>query len=213
VSSGFPILARAARDDEGRLRYALQRLFDVSALLGAGVALVVAVGAPFAIEVVGGADFEGAVPVLRLQSLSLVTSFLVATWLYALLSLNELRALVIASALAAVAAAGLTFALVPPLEAKGAALATFGAESVLAVALLAFLVRSHPTLRPSFGVLARLLVPLLAAVAVALLVPGPAVVLAALAGLVYAALAFAFGAVPHELVNAILRREPPWDGR
>jgi O-antigen/teichoic acid export membrane protein len=73
VSSGFPILVRAARDDEARLRYALQRLFDVSTVFGAGVALMVAVGAPFAIDVVAGADFEGAVPVLRLQALSLLT--------------------------------------------------------------------------------------------------------------------------------------------
>ena len=209
VSSGFPILVRAARDDEARLRYALQRLFEVSIVLGAGVALVVAVGAPFAIDVVAGADFEGAVPVLRLQALSLLTSFLVATWLYALLSLDELRALVVSSVLAALVAAALTFALVPPLEAKGAALATFGAEAVLAAALVISLVRRHRNLRPSLGVVARLAVPLLAAAALALLVPAPSVVLAVLAGMVYFALAFAFRSIPPELVNAIRRREPP----
>ena len=207
VSAGFPILVRAARDDEERLRYALQRLFEVSVVFGAGVALVVAVGAPFAIAVVAGSDFEGAVPVLRLQALSLLTSFLVATWLYALLSLDELRALMVSFVLAALVAAALTFALVPPLEAEGAALATFGAEAVLALALLVSLVSRHPGLRPSLGVLARLTIPLLAAGGVALLVPGPAVLLAVLAGAVYVALAFAFGAVPPELINAVLRRD------
>ena len=34
VSAGFPILVRAARDDEERLRYALQRLFEVSVVFG-----------------------------------------------------------------------------------------------------------------------------------------------------------------------------------
>jgi O-antigen/teichoic acid export membrane protein len=212
VSSGFPILARAARDDESRLRYAVQRLFEVSTVLGIGVALAVAVGAPFAIEVVAGDEFEGAVPVLRLQALSLLTSFLVATWLYALLSLDELRALVVSFVIAAVMAAALTFALVPSLEAEGAALATFGAEAILAIALLVSLVRRHPNLRPSLGVIPRLLVPLGAAGAIALLVPAPSVVLAVLATAVYLGLAFVFRAVPSELVNAMLRRDPPLAG-
>jgi O-antigen/teichoic acid export membrane protein len=133
---------------------------------------------------------------------------MVATWLYALLSLDELRALVVSFVLAALVAAALTFALVPPLEAKGAALATFGAEAVLAAALVISLARRHPNLRPSLGVVARLAVPLLAAAAVALLVPAPSVVLALLAGAVYFALAFAFGSIPPELINAIRRRDP-----
>ena len=51
VSAGFPILARAARDDEERLGYALQRIFEVATVFGAFIALGLAVAAPFAIEV------------------------------------------------------------------------------------------------------------------------------------------------------------------
>ena len=36
VTSAFPILARAARDDHERLAYALQRLWDISLIVGAG---------------------------------------------------------------------------------------------------------------------------------------------------------------------------------
>ena len=98
VSAGFPILARAARDDEERLRYALQKIFEVATVLGVFIALGLAVAAPFAIEVVAGTGFEASVPVLRLQAVGLVTSFLMVTWTYALLSLRLYRPLLLANA-------------------------------------------------------------------------------------------------------------------
>lgn len=209
VSAGFPILARAARDDGNRLRYSLQKLFDVSALMGALISLSVAVGAPFAIQVVAGPEFRDSVPVLRLQALSLVTGFLVATWSFALLSLKRYAALLIPNAAAAVTAGILTLALVPPLGAEGAALATFGAELVLAIGYLIALRRTDPTLVPSLGILPRLVPALAAGGAIGAFVPAHPVILAALAAIAYLALAFAFRAVPPELVNAVLRRDPP----
>ena len=91
VSAGFPIVARAARDDESRLRYALQRLFEVPPITGALIALSIGLAAEFAIDVIGGLpEFEDSVPVLRVLGLALVTSFLVATWSFALLSLGPM---------------------------------------------------------------------------------------------------------------------------
>lgn len=208
VSSGFPILARAARDDAGRLRYGLQKLFEVSALLGVLVSLCLAVGAQFAIDVVAGEKFQDSVPVLRLQALSLVTAFLVATWSFALLSLKRYAALLIPNAAATVAAAVGTLVLVPPLGAEGAALATFGAEVVLAVGYLIALRRVDRTLVPSFAILPRLLPGIAAAIAIGVWVPAHPVILAGLAALVYLGLAFALRAVPPELLNAALRRDP-----
>ncbi len=152
VSAGFPILARAARDDEARLGFALQRIFEVSTLLGAFIALGLAVGAPLAIEVVAGSDFESSVSVLRLQAAGLVTSFLMVTWTYALLSLKLYRPLLIANAAAAVMAVVATIALAPPLGAEGAAIATMLAEATLAGVSLVLLSRERPALRPHFGV-------------------------------------------------------------
>ena len=62
VSAGFPILARAARDDEARLGYALQKIFEVAVVLGVFIALGLAVAAPFAIEVVAGPGFNAVGP-------------------------------------------------------------------------------------------------------------------------------------------------------
>jgi len=74
VSAGFPILSRAARDDEARLRYALQRLFEVSTIVGVLIALAIGLGASFAIGVIAGLpEFEDSVPVLRVQGIALPT--------------------------------------------------------------------------------------------------------------------------------------------
>ena len=132
VSAGFPILARAARDDEARLGYALQKMFEVANVLGAFIAMGLAVAAPFAIEVVAGKGFHASISVLRLQSCGLLTSFLMVTWTYALVSLRLYRPLLLANALAAVVAIVATLLLAPPLGAEGAAIATVAAEAALA---------------------------------------------------------------------------------
>jgi O-antigen/teichoic acid export membrane protein len=209
VSSGFPILARAARDDSERLRYAVGRLFDVSLLIGVWVSLSVAIGAYVAIKVVAGPSFTDAVPVLRIQALSLITAFLVATWSFALLSLKRYRELLVANAVAAVGAAVLTVTLVPPFGAQGAAIATLSAEALLAAGYLVALARSHRNLVPSPAPLARILPGAVAMVGIGLLLPTHPVIAVVLASAVYWALAFALRAVPPELINAVLRRDPP----
>jgi O-antigen/teichoic acid export membrane protein len=206
VSAGFPILVRAHRDDPDRLRYAAQRLFDVSALVGAGLALSLAVAAPFAIRVVAGPGFEASVPVLRLLSLSLLTSFVVATWAFTLLSVRAYRALIVGNALAALTACVLTLSLVPVLEARGAAVATFGAEAVLALAYVVALARHDRALTPSVATPSRLLPGLAIATLLAVFLPIASLLAAALAALVYLACAFAFGAVPPEIMHAVVRR-------
>jgi O-antigen/teichoic acid export membrane protein len=209
VSSGFPILARAARDDADRLRYALGRLFDVSLLIGVWISLSVAIGAYVAVEIVAGHAFDGATSVLRIQALSLITAFLVATWSFALLSLKRFRELLIANAIAAVTAAGLTIGLVPSLGAEGAAIATLAAEAVLAGGYLFALSRTNRALMPPFAEVPRLLPGAAAMVGIGLLLPSHPVVAVILAGAAYWALAFLLRAVPPELINAVRRRDPP----
>ena len=207
VSAGFPILARAARDDAHRLRYALQRLFESSTLLGVAIALGIAVGAPFAIQVVAGDGFEDAVPVLRLLGVALVTSFLVATWSFALLSLRAHRELLICNAIAAVATAVGVVALEPLAGAEGAAIATVGGEGLLALSYALALRRRRPDLTPGLAVLPK--------IAVAAAIGGAAVLLpihplaAALVALgAYSGVALLLHAVPPEFLNAVRRREP-----
>jgi O-antigen/teichoic acid export membrane protein len=208
VSSAFPILARAARDDEGRLRYALQRLFEVSTALGAGIALVLALGASFAVDVIGGLpEFEGSVPVLQLLAVALVTQFLVATWSFALLSLRAHRELLVANGIAALVAAAGTIALSSWQGAKGAAIATVGSEAVLAIVYFVALRRRRAALTPALGMVWKVLVAA-AAGGLAALLPVPSVVKAAIGGLVYAAVIVALRGLPPELLHALRGRDP-----
>ncbi len=203
VSSAFPILARAARDDEERLAYGLQRVFEVSLIIGTGMAIGLAVGAPFAIDVVAGHGFGASVPVLRIQSLALITSFLLATWALALLALKRYRDVMLANLLAAVVSIGGTFALVPALGAKGGAIAIVAAEASLVVACVFFMHRAHPALTPKPGVIPKVAAAAAVAVGITLPLSGvPSIVLSVVAMLVFAGIILLTRALPSEAFQA-----------
>jgi O-antigen/teichoic acid export membrane protein len=208
ITSAFPVLARAARDDRERLRYALQRLWDTCLVLGAGLSALTAVGAPVAIQVVAGSEYEPSVSVLRIQAGALFASFFLAIWGYALLSLAAYRSLLVANALALVLAGGLALALAPEYGADGAAVATLVGEVGLAVALGVQLMWSRRDLRVDLEILPRVFLATLLALAV-LLIPGlPDVLDLALAAAVYVVAAVLLRAVPDEIWAALRRREP-----
>jgi O-antigen/teichoic acid export membrane protein len=208
VASAFPVLARAARDDRERLRYALQRLWDAGLVVGAGVAVLTAVGAPVAIDVVAGPDYEASVTVLRIQAGALFTSYFVAIWGYGLLSLGAYRSLLVANLLALLLAGGLAFALAPEYGADGAAVATLVGELGLALALGAQLMWPREDLRVDLKFLPRVAVAALLAASV-LLVPGlPDSLDLVVAAAVYLAVALLLKAVPEEVWVALRRREP-----
>jgi O-antigen/teichoic acid export membrane protein len=210
VSAAFPILARAARNDDGtRFSYGLQRVFEVATVVGVLLALGLAIAAPVAIEVVAGPGFAPSIPVLRIQALGLVTGFLMVTWSFALLSLKLYRALLLSNALAAAVAIAGTLVLAPAFDARGAAAATVLSEAVLAVACWIALRRARPDLSLNHGVVVKAAAAAVPGILIALVLPLPSVVLAALAGAIYLAIAFATGAVPGEVLTAMLRRDRP----
>lgn len=210
VSSAFPVLARAARDDDARLRYSLQRIFEVSLILGGAVALAASSGAGFAVEVVGGRpEFERSVDPLAVLAVGMMGTFLVATWAHALLTLRRHRALFLSN----VAAFGLGTVLVVILASEhgalGAAIATAATEWALALTYLVVLVRARPDLRPGLGIAGP--VALAAAVAA---VPGyllglPSGVAATLATAAYFGVLAALRAIPVEVLDAVRRRGAP----
>jgi O-antigen/teichoic acid export membrane protein len=157
VGSAFPILARAAHDDHERLGYALGRLFEVATIVGSWVAVSIAVGAPLAMKIIGGAKFAPAAPVLAFQGIGLGAMFVSLVWAYALLSLGLYRTIMVLS----LSALALNAALVTPLTlldgARGAALATGIAEIVVGVAQCLAVVRGRPSLSPSLAVLPRVI--------------------------------------------------------
>jgi O-antigen/teichoic acid export membrane protein len=202
VSSAFPILARAARDDHARLAYASQRLWDISLIVGGGLALGTLVGAPFAIRVIAGPGFEPSVDVLRVQAGALIPSFVFAVWGFALLALARYRGVLVANGVALLASAIITLSLAPPFGAFGAAFATLVGDTCLAVGYGVALMRGSPDFRVSLGV-----VPSVALAfgvgACALLIPSvPNVVALVVASVAYVVVLLALGAIPTEVREA-----------
>lgn len=206
VGSALPVLARAARDDHERLAYVLQRLFEVTLILGAWMALVVWLGAGFAMEVLAGSKGGPPAAVLAIQGPALAASFVAAGWLYGLFSLHHHRALLQTTVMSLAVSVVLLLVLVPPLKARGAAVAYTGGE--LSVAIGAFLLLRHK--HTGFGVMPRVPVRVAAAVALGaavVLIPGlTSLERALMASVLYAGVLAATHAIPVEILHALRSR-------
>jgi O-antigen/teichoic acid export membrane protein len=203
VGSAFPVLARAARDDRARHDYARKRLIQVSLILGVWMAVSVSLGARVAIDIVGGAEFEPSVTVLRIQGFMLIGSFLAISLGYVLLSLHLHRALLVSNVLALGGSVALTLALVPSLGARGAAIASVVGEVGLAVVYAVALAR-----RKALSMPWRVVPPVVLAAGLALalvLIPGlRGIPLVIAATVVYFAVLAVTRAIPTELAEALL---------
>jgi O-antigen/teichoic acid export membrane protein len=209
VGTVFPVISRAARDDAARLAYASARIVELALIGGTGLALMVVLIAPFAIEVLAGAAGAPAAGVLQIQGLALIATFLAVATGYVLLSVRRHSALLIANSAALAANIALTLALVPVAHARGAAIAAVIAESCLALGQVLLLLRAG-----HFRLRARSVAAVAAAGglgALVLLIPGlstgPGCVLRTLAGaVVYASALAAFGVLPPELRQVLPAR-------
>jgi O-antigen/teichoic acid export membrane protein len=206
VGGALPLLARAARDDRERLAYALQRIFEVSLILGIAAALGTLGGAQFMIHVVAGPKYAASAGVLQVQGLALIASFALAGWSYALLSLKRYKGVLLANLAAFVVSVTLTLALASSDGATGAAIATLCGESVLALGSLIAMLHGHPELRPRVGILLKLALAAAPAVVLALLSGVPSLVRTLLALIVYGLLVILTRAVPAEVVELLPER-------
>jgi O-antigen/teichoic acid export membrane protein len=206
VGSASALLARAARDDQARLAYALERLFEVALIAGAAAAVTPVVGAGVAIDVIAGPDYEDAVDALRIQGGAILASFLIATWSYALISLHRHTALLVCNALALAVGVALAVVLTPGGGAAGGAVATVAGETTLAIAYAIALMRRRRDLRPSLRVVPPVVLACAAALAAGLLLPLPELVRALIAGALVLAVTGALGAVPAELRDLLPSR-------
>ena len=209
VSTAFPVLSRAARDDTDRFRYATHRLFDISLIVGVWFALSTAIAAAPAIELIAGSEFSPSVSVLQIQSVSLLATFLAGASGYALLALRRHAALLVVNALALALAVALTLILARSHGAQGAAVAMVVAEFTLVAMQLVALVRYRRELQPPLAFLPRVALAAGAAASMAL-VPGlPTLAALAASTLVFFALLFALRAVPPEVLDALRGRTRP----
>jgi O-antigen/teichoic acid export membrane protein len=213
VGALLPILARAASDDHDRLAYGVDRAFRAAAVFGCGLAVVLAIGAPFTIAVVAGPDFAEAADMLRIQAIGLGVALVTSVFSYALLSLRLHRELLLANAIALVVSIGFTLILGSAWGGKGAATAVVAAELCLATGAVWLLVRRFPGLGPEWSFLPRVLA---AGIVTAVLaaIPGVPNVAIALAGVVvYVVLALALHIIPEEVLAELGRVRQPRSAR
>lgn len=206
VGSALPLLARAARDDRERLAYALQRIFEVSLILGVAAAVATLAGAEFAIEVIAGHAYAASTGVLQIQGSALIASFLLAGWSYALLSLKLYRGLLVANLAAFTVSCSLTLLLASSDGATGAAIATLCGEIVLALGSLLVLVRGRRELSPRLGVVLKILPAAVLGTALAVLPDVSSLVRALLALGMYGLVIALTRAVPAEVIELLPAR-------
>jgi O-antigen/teichoic acid export membrane protein len=206
VSTAFPVLARAAHTDRERLQYAVQRLVDIAFIVGTWMALATFLGAGVAIDIVAGAAFERAVPVLQIQGVALLASFLAVTGGFALVSLHRHLPLLVGNLVGLALIIVLTAVLVPEFGAEGAAVATLVAEAGI-VALYGLVLFGSRVVHYDLDLLPRVAIAgALAAVLVLTPLEGFSLVVAAT--VVYWTALFVMRGVPHEVIDALLRRDP-----
>jgi O-antigen/teichoic acid export membrane protein len=206
VGASFPILARAVRDDAERFVSATGRIFELGVVAGAWMVVCVVIGAPLAIRLIGGAAEAPAVPVLRIQGLALVATFVIVACGYPLLAEKRYREVLLANVIGLVASLALTFALVPSYGAKGGAVATVAAELSLAAASAVLLARSERGVRLPWGSVPRVAVAAAVALGAGIVLPVPAVAQVVVATVVYCVALVLVGMFPPELGSALAGR-------
>jgi O-antigen/teichoic acid export membrane protein len=204
----LPVMAVAARDDPGRLRYVTQRLTEVAALSGGLICLVLVLGARPILVLLGGDQYGTVADVLRLQSPMILTLFLVAAWSPVLIALHRQRALVVTTSLGLTTAVVGGLVLIPIFQAEGAAAAAVLAELVNAGAAYVALRRLGPGTELHFGWIPRALLAGGAGLAAGLACPGPDAVATAVGAAVYVGAALALRLVPPEVLQALRRHRP-----
>jgi O-antigen/teichoic acid export membrane protein len=211
VGGALPLLARAARDDHDRLAYALQRIFEVSVILGVATALGTLTGAQFMIQVIAGPKYAASAEVLQIQGVALIATFALAGWSFALLSLQRYKGLLLANLTAFLVSLTLTVVLARTHGATGSALATLCGESVLALGSLFALLHGHRELRPKLALLPKAALAAAPGVAIALWSGLPSLARPLLALTAYGVLIVLTRAVPAEVTEMLpARLHRPW---
>ncbi len=199
----LPVLARAARDDRARLRYAIEGLSEGAVVGGVLVILVTARAAEPIMALIGGPSFRPSGGVLRIQVATLLFIALYQIWTVALVALGHQRDLILTNIAALLGVAIFVIVLVPPLGAKGGATASVLGDILLAILIYWRLHIAAGSVRVRLGFLGRV-VAAAALASIALVVPGlPDLVAAGLAGALFLGFGHVIGMLPDELLVAL----------
>jgi O-antigen/teichoic acid export membrane protein len=205
----LPVVTVAARDDRERLRYVVGQMTQLMAVSGALVTIAIALAAEPILRMLGGVEYVGAAPVLRIQSIALLTLFVTAAWSPTLIGMHRQGSVAAATAIGLLIAIVAGIVLVPVAEAEGAAVAAAVADGFVLVAAYVLLRRAGPGRELSLRFVPRLVLAAALALAIAL-VPGLPPVLDAVAGCaIFALAALALRIVPPDVAGLLPARWRP----
>jgi O-antigen/teichoic acid export membrane protein len=209
LAVALPVLATAGAERE-RIRYQLQRMTEIAVIAAAYFVLAVLVLADPLIRLLGGDEYAGAAPVLRIQSIALIAVFLGQVWQLGLIAIRRQSALAVANGVALAVVLALGLVLIPPFEETGAAVAAVIAEALLAAMLLALLGWADRRLVPNFGFAWKVAIAA-ALSALTFALPLSVALEFTIATAVYAATIWLTGGLPSEVVDAFVRRRAALD--
>lgn len=202
ATAGYPLLARTALDDRERMAFVIQRMFAAMLMLGFASLVLAVTGADAIVTVIAGPKYRAAAPALQIEGVALLGSWIAMAGSFAVVSLRQHRALLLANLAALVVTSVLTLTLAASHGARGAAIGSAAGEWTLAAAFLFALVRTDSRLHPAVGSLLRLMLAAGAACAVmALGLPSGWQLVLALA--VYAIVGTLLRAFPRELLELV----------
>jgi O-antigen/teichoic acid export membrane protein len=205
LGSAFPLVAHTAQHEPARHAYAVRKLFDTTLVMGTWAALMTALCAPLAIDIIAGPRFHESVPVLRIQALAVLGTFLTTSAAQVMVARKLMSTLVLMASGGLLASAAVTLALTPGIGAEAGAIANVTGELGGAIAAIVILARRSGTWPVGFGQLPKLALAAGAAAAPALIPGIPQVVLGIVATVVFFAVMRLVGGLPQELLDAVPR--------
>lgn len=203
LTAVFPLMSRRGLRGAGP-GGTLGRLFTVAVIFGVWMSLATALGAGFIIDVIAGSHGRGSIPVLRIQGLMFIVSFVFTTNALYLVSIRRYRPLIVAGSSALVLNIALALILIPSRGAQGGAIADVVTETLAAVGLTIAVMRSVPEHRISLSFVPALVLAC-AASAVVLLLPIGSLAQALGATVIYFGVLLLTRAIPEEIVDAARR--------
>jgi len=204
----LPVMTVAARDNPERFRYVIQETTQLFALAGVLIAIVVALAAEPILRILGGEEYVAAAPLLRIQSIALLTLFVSAAWSAALIGMHKQGSVAAATGVGLVVAIVGGLVLIPSHEAHGAAWAAAIADVFVVSIAYVVLRRAGPGRELRLAFVPRLVLAAAASLAI-VLVPGvPPLVDAIVAAMAFAGAAFALKIVPAGLSELLPARGP-----
>jgi O-antigen/teichoic acid export membrane protein/glycosyltransferase involved in cell wall biosynthesis len=198
------------RERSGDFTKILGRSLDAMLMYGVGAILALALFATPILTFISGPQFAAGAPALAILAFATTLTALSFVLRFALIALDRARSVLIADAAACAVALIAYFILIPRYSFIGAAIGTAIAEGAILVAMLFGMWRAGLVL-PRLPIAPRtLLAGGIAAMGILALehFEVPWMLSLAIGGGVYVGLLILLGAIPRELIDSVLRRQP-----